>query len=230
MVPVIHLMGLVPCLLWKNWTSSLTLRGCTDLWLYGLCWTVLFVFLGAQLVSVRSDVYWLSWMVLKGLCLVLDDHVRSLLGMGGLPWWVCRIAGAMLWPEHWGIHPSSCRHFWPFFTIASMNLFDWWKWGDDVVWMKSKSWENCLNSSPLKEGPLSDMTMVGMPSAAKSSLRWADGLEMMCRCHWKHVWELAQSNLPLLGAFSPNGLERSQHLFLPKVWEGPHVGLQHLHW
>ena len=37
------------------------------------------------------------------------------------------------------------------------------------------------------------------------------------------------SNLPLLDAFFPNGLERSWHLFLPKVREGPH-GVQRLHW
>ena len=70
--------------------------GDTDLWLYGLCQTVLFVSLGVQPVFVRSDVYWPSWMVLKGLCLVLDDHVKSLLRMGGLLWWVCHIAGVML--------------------------------------------------------------------------------------------------------------------------------------
>ena len=35
-VPVIHLMGPVPCLLGKNWTCSLTLRGCRSLALWAL--------------------------------------------------------------------------------------------------------------------------------------------------------------------------------------------------
>ena len=35
-VPVVHLMGPVPCLLWKNWTFSLTLRGCRSLALWAL--------------------------------------------------------------------------------------------------------------------------------------------------------------------------------------------------
>ena len=83
-------------------------------------------------------------------------------------------------------------------------------------------WANCLNSSPLKGGLLSDMTTAGTPSAAKSSLKVSDGLEMMCRCHWKDVWELAEVVCHYECAFFPNGLERSQHLFLPKVWGGPH--------
>ena len=35
-VPVIHLMGPVPCLLGKNWTCSLTLRTCRSLALWAL--------------------------------------------------------------------------------------------------------------------------------------------------------------------------------------------------
>ena len=49
---------------------------------------------------------------------------------------------------------------------------DWWKWGDDMVCMKSNSQANLLNSSPLNGGPLSDITIAGTPSAVKSSRRW----------------------------------------------------------
>ena len=48
---------------------------------------------------------------------------------------------------------------------------------------------------------------------------WNDGW-MPLETHMGTYW----SNLPLLDAFFPNGLERSQHLFLPKVWEGPRGG------
>ena len=60
--------------------------GDADLWLDGLCWTVLSVSLAAQQVSGRSGEYWPSWMVLKELNLVLDVHGGSQLGMVGLPW------------------------------------------------------------------------------------------------------------------------------------------------
>ena len=60
--------------------------GDADLWLDGLCQTVLSVSLAVQQVSGGSDVYWPSWMVLKELYLVLDVHGGSQLGMGGLPW------------------------------------------------------------------------------------------------------------------------------------------------
>ena len=64
----------------------LSLWGDADLWLDGLCWTVLSVSLAAQQVSGRSDIYWPSWMVLKELYLVLDIHGGSQLGTGGLLW------------------------------------------------------------------------------------------------------------------------------------------------
>ena len=102
--------------------------------------------------------------------------------------------------------------------MALMNPFDWWKWGDDVVCMKSKSWANCLKSSPLKGGPLLKqecLQLQRVPSGEWWS--WNDvyrPLEMCMGTCW--------SSLPLLGAFFPNGLEKSQHLFLLKVWERPH--------
>ena len=70
--------------------------GDVDLWLCGLCQSVLSVFLAVRLVFAWSDIYWPFWMVLKGLFLELDDHVGSLLRTGGLPWWVCHIARVML--------------------------------------------------------------------------------------------------------------------------------------
>ena len=76
--------------------------------------------------------------------------------------------------------------------MALMKPLDWWKRGDDVVCTKVNSQANLLNSSPLNGGPLSDIKMVGMPSAVKSSLRWLMVLKMMCRCHWEDVWELAE--------------------------------------
>ena len=32
----------------------------------------------------------------------------------------------------------------------------------------------------------------GYAFSCKEFPQVSDGLEMMCRCHWKHVWELAE--------------------------------------
>ena len=120
----------------------LSLWGGADLWLDGLCQIVLFVSLAAQQVSGRSDIYWPSWIVLKELYLVLDVHGGSQLGTGGLPWYVCHIAEAMLWPEHWGIRPSSCRHFWPSLPLTQWNhvrlMKVWWRCGMNEVKVTGK--------------------------------------------------------------------------------------------
>ena len=61
-----------------------------------------------------------------------------------------------------------------------------------MVCMKLNSQANLLNSSPLNGGPLSDITMVGYALSCEELSEMVDGLEMMCRCHWEDVFELAE--------------------------------------
>ena len=96
--------------------------------------------------------------------------------------------------------------------------------------MASKSQANCLNSSLLKGGAIVRHDNSGYAFSCKEFPQVSNGLEMMCRGHWKHIRQLAEVVLPLIGAFFPNGLERSQHLFLPQGLGRDLVGLQHLNW
>ena len=70
----------------------------------------------------------------------------------------------------------------------------------------------------------------GYAFSCKEFPQVSDGLEMMCRCHWKHVWELAEVVLPLLGVFFPKwSLKKVNTYFYPRSWRDL-VGLQHLNW
>ena len=109
--------------------------GDADLWLCGLCQTVLFVSLGAW-----TSLWWI-WCILT-----LLDGLERTVPYAGWPWRIsagdgrsammgvsCSWSNALAWAL--GIHPSSCRHFWPSLPLPRwIHLTDgsgvmmWYEW------------------------------------------------------------------------------------------------------
>ena len=88
-----------------------------------------------------------------------------------------------------------------------MNPFNWWKWGEDVWWVKLNSWAKCLNSSSLNGGPLSVITTAGMPSVENRSLKYLSVL-------WWCVIATGKTNRN----FSSN-LQQFKNLFPESSWK-----------
>ena len=170
-VPVNHVGGPVLCLLGKTSTHSFALSTHRSFALCALLNCSFYVF------CISMSLCWIWYMLigLEGLemtapctgCLwrISAGEGRSV-KIGVSHNWSSTLAWAFGYPSVF------LQAFLTFFTMASMKPLDWWKWGNDVVCMKLNSQANLLNSSPLNGGPLSDITMAGMPSAVRSSQRW----------------------------------------------------------
>ena len=75
----------------------------------------------------------------------------------------------------WGSPPPSFAFGKIFFTVCtvlSMNPFDWGYNGELVTWSNSYLALNTRNSSELYCGPLSEISLSGIPCSSKIPLRW----------------------------------------------------------
>ena len=184
-------MGPVPCFLWKNWTCSLILRVRRSLALWALL----------------KCSFCFSWS-LTSLCLIWC--ILTLLG--GLertvPWagWPCRISAgdrrsAIIGVSHswsnalaWALGGSI--HF-------LVGILDFLHHGlDESIWLMEMGWWCGVHEVKVM-GKLPKFFSVERRSivrhddsryafSCKEFPQVSDGLEMMCRCHWKHVRELAE--------------------------------------
>ena len=88
---------------------------------------------------------------------------------------------------------------------------------------------NCLNSLPLNGGSVVRHDNGGYAFSCKKFPQVSDGLEMMWRCHWKHVWELAKV-ICYYEVFFPKMVLKEVNTYLYSRSVRELMGLQGLDW
>ena len=180
-------MGPVPCLLWKNWTCSLTLRGCRSLALWALS-NCSFCF------SWSSTSLCLIWCILT----FLDGLERT------VPWagWPCKISAGNGRSAMMGVSHSSSLSIGGSVHLL-VGILDFLHHGlYEFIWLMEIGWWCGVHEVKVM-GKLPQFFSIerrsvvrhddnGYAFSCKEFPQVSDGLEMMCRCHWKHIWELAE--------------------------------------